>query len=111
MSRVCCNLNTFKRSSAPTYKQVIRECKKTTKTLNNHYQRYAFARAPGPLYNGSAFDFTLFKVLKTTDYDKQKEEIVMVYLLFFFYRVLDTSEQESLKIQKQKRAALAKLER
>lgn len=50
-------------SSAPTYKQVIRECKKTTKTLNNHYQR-----------------------------------------------VLDTSEQESLKIQKQKRAALAKLE-
>jgi len=50
-------------TSAPTYKQVIRECKKTTKTLNNHYQR-----------------------------------------------VLDTSEQESLKIQKQKRAALAKLE-
>ncbi|KAL9986612.1 hypothetical protein ACROYT_G000783 [Oculina patagonica] len=49
--------------SAPTYRQVIRECKKTTKTLNNHYQR-----------------------------------------------VLDTSEQESLKIQKQKRAALAKLE-
>jgi len=50
--------------AAPTYKQIIRECKKTTKTLNNHYQR-----------------------------------------------VLDTSEQESLKIQKQKRAALAKLER
>lgn len=49
---------------APSYKQVIRECKKTTKTLNNHYQR-----------------------------------------------VLETSEQESLKIQKQKRAALAKLER
>ncbi|KAJ7326105.1 hypothetical protein OS493_027955 [Desmophyllum pertusum] len=50
-------------ASAPTYKQVIRECKKTTKTLNNHYQR-----------------------------------------------VLDTSEQESVRIQKQKRAALAKLE-
>lgn len=49
---------------APSYKQVIGECKKTTKTLNNHYQR-----------------------------------------------VLETSEQESLKIQKQKRAALAKLER
>lgn len=49
---------------APTYKQVIRDCKKTTKTLSNHYQR-----------------------------------------------VLETSEQESLKIQKQKRAALAKLER
>lgn len=49
---------------APSYKQVIRDCKKTTKTLNNHYQR-----------------------------------------------VLETSEQESLKIQKQKRAALAKLER
>lgn len=49
---------------APTYKQVIRDCKKTTKTLNNHYQR-----------------------------------------------VLETSEQESLKIQKQKRAVLAKLER
>ncbi|CAH3045987.1 unnamed protein product [Porites evermanni] len=50
--------------AAPTYRQVIKDCKKTTKTLNNHYQR-----------------------------------------------VLDTSEQESLKIQKQKRAALAKLER
>ena len=33
------------------------------------------------------------------------------FYLCFFYRVLDTSEQESLKIQKQKRAALAKLER
>lgn len=51
-------------SAGPTYRQVIRERKKTTKTLNNHYQR-----------------------------------------------VLDTSEQESLRIQKQKRAALAKLER
>lgn len=51
-------------SLAPTYRQVIRECKKTTKTLNNNYQR-----------------------------------------------VLDSSEQESLRIQKQKRAALAKLER
>lgn len=51
-------------SLAPTYRQVIRESKKTARTLSNHYQR-----------------------------------------------VLDSSEQESIRIQKQKRASLAKLER